>query len=72
VHHQAWFVDEVQMAWQVPIPEKLDAEDEIEIKCWKWCLKKAKKKNSERHSQLCDVELKLTVRYSTLLLHLAY
>jgi DNA-directed RNA polymerase len=72
VHHQAWFVDEVQMAWQVPIPEKPDTEDETEIKHWKWCLKKAKETNSERHSQRCDVELKLTVRYSTLLLHLAY
>jgi len=28
VHHQAWFVNEVQMAWQVPIPEKPDTEDE--------------------------------------------
>jgi len=45
----------------VPIPEKPDTEDETEIKRWKWCLKKAKKTNSERHSQRCDVELKLTV-----------
>jgi hypothetical protein len=27
-HHQAWFVDEVKMDWQVPIPEKPDTEDE--------------------------------------------
>lgn len=45
----------------VSIPEKPDTEDEAEIKRWKWRLRKAKKTNSERHSQRCDVELKLAV-----------
>lgn len=45
----------------VSIPEKPDTEDEAEIKSWKWRLKKAKKANSERHSQRCDTELKLAV-----------
>ena len=62
VHHQAWFFDEVQMAWQVPIPEKPDTKDETQIKRWKWCLNKKKETNNERHSQRCDVELKITVR----------
>lgn len=45
----------------VSIPEKPDTEDETEIRRWKWSLRKAKKINSERHSQRCDTELKLTV-----------
>nr|DAD31567.1 TPA_asm: hypothetical protein HUJ06_010418 [Nelumbo nucifera] len=45
----------------VPIPEEPDTEDEAEIKKWKWKVKAAKKENSERHSQRCDIELKLAV-----------
>ncbi|GJN40002.1 hypothetical protein PR202_gb29163 [Eleusine coracana subsp. coracana] len=44
-----------------PLPEKPDTEDEAELKKWKWRLRAAKKENSERHSQRCDVELKLAV-----------
>ncbi|XP_034226012.1 DNA-directed RNA polymerase 1, mitochondrial isoform X2 [Prunus dulcis] len=43
----------------VPLPEEPDTEDEAEIRKWKWKLKAAKKENSERHSQRCDIELKL-------------
>ncbi|KAM1065274.1 hypothetical protein ACFX13_021166 [Malus domestica] len=45
----------------VPLPEEPDTEDETEIKKWKWKVKAAKKENSERHSQRCDIELKLAV-----------
>ncbi|KAM0936472.1 putative DNA-directed RNA polymerase [Dioscorea sansibarensis] len=45
----------------IPLPEKPDTGDENELKKWKWKLKAAKKENSERHSQRCDVELKLAV-----------
>lgn len=45
----------------VPLPEQPDTEDEKEILKWKWKVKAAKKENSERHSQRCDVELKLAV-----------
>ncbi|KAK1551567.1 hypothetical protein Q3G72_000525 [Acer saccharum] len=45
----------------VPLPEELDTEDEAEIRKWKWKVKAVKKENSERHSQRCDVELKLAV-----------
>ncbi|OQU90275.1 hypothetical protein SORBI_3002G378100 [Sorghum bicolor] len=45
----------------VPLPEKPDTEDETLIKNWKWHLRSVKKENSERHSQRCDVELKLAV-----------
>lgn len=45
----------------IPLPEKPDTEDEEELKKWKWKVKKVKKENRERHSQRCDVELKLTV-----------
>ncbi|XP_044493782.1 DNA-directed RNA polymerase 2, chloroplastic/mitochondrial-like isoform X2 [Mangifera indica] len=45
----------------IPIPEEPDMEDVAEIKKWKWKMKAAKKENSERHSQRCDVELKLAV-----------
>ncbi|KAJ6794908.1 DNA-directed RNA polymerase 1B, mitochondrial-like [Iris pallida] len=45
----------------IPLPEKPDAEDDDENKKWKWRLRAAKKENSERHSQRCDVELKLAV-----------
>ncbi|KAF5176998.1 Dna-directed rna polymerase 1 protein, partial [Thalictrum thalictroides] len=45
----------------VPLPEEPDTEDEAERKSWKWKVKNAKKENTERHSQRCDVELKLAV-----------
>ncbi|GLT66444.1 hypothetical protein SLA2020_388090 [Shorea laevis] len=45
----------------VPLPEKPDTEDETEIRKWRWKVKDAKKENSERHSQRCDIELKLCV-----------
>ncbi|KAJ1283858.1 hypothetical protein BS78_03G159400 [Paspalum vaginatum] len=45
----------------VPLPEKPDVEDETVLKKWKWHLRSVKKENSERHSQRCDVELKLAV-----------
>lgn len=45
----------------IPLPEEPDAEDEAEIKKWKWKVKNVKKANSERHSQRCDIELKLAV-----------
>ncbi|KAI4314037.1 hypothetical protein L6164_026980 [Bauhinia variegata] len=45
----------------VPLPEEPDTEDEVEIRKWKWKVKAAKKENKERHSQRCDIELKLAV-----------
>ncbi|KAL7132631.1 hypothetical protein ABFS83_12G087600 [Erythranthe nasuta] len=45
----------------LPLPEEPDTEDETEIKKWKWKVKAVKKVNSERHSQRCDIELKLAV-----------
>nr|CAC80138.1 DNA-dependent RNA polymerase [Spinacia oleracea] len=45
----------------VPLPEKPDTEDESELKRWKWKVRSLKKENRERHSQRCDVELKLAV-----------
>ncbi|XVF34354.1 hypothetical protein REPUB_Repub18cG0052600 [Reevesia pubescens] len=45
----------------IPIPEKPPSEDPTEIQEWKWCVRKAKKINRERHSQRCDTELKLSV-----------
>ncbi|WVZ70612.1 hypothetical protein U9M48_019261 [Paspalum notatum var. saurae] len=45
----------------VPLPNKPDVEDETVLKKWKWHLRSVKKENSERHSQRCDVELKLAV-----------
>ncbi|VAI16824.1 unnamed protein product [Triticum turgidum subsp. durum] len=45
----------------VSLPEKPDTEDEAELKKWRWSMRSAKKENSERHSQRCDVELKLAV-----------
>lgn len=44
----------------VPIPELL-SNDLLEVKKWKWNVRKAKKINQERHSQRCDTELKLSV-----------
>nr|ABD96891.1 hypothetical protein [Tarenaya spinosa] len=45
----------------VPLPEKPDTEDENILKKWKWKVKSANKENRERHSQRCDIELKLNV-----------
>ncbi|CAL0313032.1 unnamed protein product [Lupinus luteus] len=45
----------------VAIPVEPNTEDESEIRKWKWKVKAAKKENSERHSQRCDIELKLAV-----------
>ncbi|KFK41326.1 hypothetical protein AALP_AA2G115700 [Arabis alpina] len=45
----------------VPIPEEPDSEDQEAIQQWKWKFKDAKKENNERHSQRCDIELKLEV-----------
>ncbi|CAM8942508.1 unnamed protein product [Rhodiola kirilowii] len=45
----------------VPTPEKPESEDPLEIRNWKWSVYKAKKINLERHSQRCDIELKLSV-----------
>ncbi|XWS64144.1 hypothetical protein CRYUN_Cryun06bG0161500 [Craigia yunnanensis] len=45
----------------VPLPEEPDTEDEAEIRKWKWKVKAVKKQNNERHSQRCDIELKLAV-----------
>ncbi|XP_042520027.1 DNA-directed RNA polymerase 2B, chloroplastic/mitochondrial-like [Macadamia integrifolia] len=45
----------------VPSPEEPDTEDEEVLKKWKWKVKAVKKENSERHSQRCDIELKLAV-----------
>ncbi|XP_073158292.1 DNA-directed RNA polymerase 3, chloroplastic-like isoform X2 [Henckelia pumila] len=44
----------------VPIPELL-SNDLLEVKKWKWNVRKTKKINQERHSQRCDTELKLSV-----------
>ncbi|OMO52644.1 DNA-directed RNA polymerase, phage-type [Corchorus capsularis] len=45
----------------VPLPEKPDSDDEALLRKWKWKVKSVKKENRERHSQRCDIELKLTV-----------
>ncbi|XP_038890081.1 DNA-directed RNA polymerase 2, chloroplastic/mitochondrial-like isoform X2 [Benincasa hispida] len=45
----------------VPFPEKPDSEDEVLLRKWKWKVKSVKKENMERHSQRCDIELKLAV-----------
>ncbi|KAF8039182.1 hypothetical protein BT93_B1666 [Corymbia citriodora subsp. variegata] len=45
----------------VPVPEKPETDDEAVLRKWKWKLKSAKKENTERHSQRCDIELKLAV-----------
>ncbi|KAL3621624.1 DNA-directed RNA polymerase 3A, chloroplastic [Castilleja foliolosa] len=44
----------------VSLPE-LDSDDAKDIKKLKWNMRKAKKTNQERHSLLCDIELKLPV-----------
>ncbi|CAO2825253.1 unnamed protein product [Amaranthus hypochondriacus] len=45
----------------VLLPEKPETDDETQLKKWKWKLRSVKKENRERHSQRCDVELKLAV-----------
>ncbi|XP_019180748.1 PREDICTED: DNA-directed RNA polymerase 1, mitochondrial [Ipomoea nil] len=45
----------------IPLPEEPDTEDEAEIKKWRWKVRTVKKQNSEKHSQRCDIELKLAV-----------
>ncbi|KAM7268013.1 hypothetical protein ACFE04_010179 [Oxalis oulophora] len=45
----------------VPLPEMPDTEDEVLLKKWRWKVQRAKKENRERHSQRCDIELKLAV-----------
>ncbi|XP_057981950.1 DNA-directed RNA polymerase 2B, chloroplastic/mitochondrial-like [Malania oleifera] len=45
----------------IPLPEKPDTEDEAQLKKWRWKVRSVKKENRERHSQRCDVELKLAV-----------
>ncbi|KAK9676163.1 hypothetical protein RND81_11G058800 [Saponaria officinalis] len=45
----------------IPLPEEPDTDDASTTKKWKWKMKNIKKENAERHSQRCDVELKLAV-----------
>ncbi|XVF31632.1 hypothetical protein REPUB_Repub17cG0008100 [Reevesia pubescens] len=45
----------------VPLPEKPESEDEVLLRKWKWKVRSVKKENRERHSQRCDIELKLAV-----------
>ncbi|OIV97230.1 hypothetical protein TanjilG_27213 [Lupinus angustifolius] len=45
----------------VPVPDKPFEEDLKLIQEWKCSVRKAKKINRERHSQRCDIELKLSV-----------
>lgn len=45
----------------VPLPEEPDTEDKEQLQKWKWKVRSIKKENMERHSQRCDVELKLAV-----------
>ncbi|XP_070043947.1 DNA-directed RNA polymerase 1B, mitochondrial isoform X2 [Nicotiana tomentosiformis] len=52
---------QLEPVFQVPLPEAPDTEDEAEIRKWKWKVKGVKKENCERHSQRCDIELKLAV-----------
>ena len=57
---------------QVPLPEKPDSEDEALLRKWKWKVRSVKKENRERHSQRCDIELKLAVRSVYLYMLLEY
>lgn len=45
----------------VSFPEEPDTDDAETIKKWKWKVRNIKKENAERHSQRCDIELKLAV-----------
>ncbi|XP_038987045.1 DNA-directed RNA polymerase 3, chloroplastic isoform X4 [Phoenix dactylifera] len=42
------------------VPGRPDSEDSVEIKKWRWSVRKAKKANNEMHAQRCDTELKLS------------
>jgi len=44
------------------LPEEPDSDDAATIRKWKWKVRNIKKENAERHSQRCDIELKLAVR----------
>lgn len=57
------------MHLQLTLPEKPDAEDEAEMKNWRWKTRSVKKINSERHSLRCDLELKLAVRPFSVILN---
>ena len=56
---------------QLEMPKKPDTTDEQEIRNWRRELFKRKRINSERHSQCCDIELKLSVCYLDLILAIA-
>ncbi|XP_077214718.1 DNA-directed RNA polymerase 3, chloroplastic-like [Tasmannia lanceolata] len=45
----------------IPIPVKPESEEATEMQKWRWSVRKARKCNSERHAQRCDIELKLSV-----------
>nr|XP_010904634.1 DNA-directed RNA polymerase 3B, chloroplastic isoform X2 [Elaeis guineensis] len=45
----------------IPVPERSDSEDSVEIRKWRWRVRKVKKANNEMHAQRCDTELKLSV-----------
>ncbi|XP_038987042.1 DNA-directed RNA polymerase 3, chloroplastic isoform X3 [Phoenix dactylifera] len=45
------------------VPGRPDSEDSVEIKKWRWSVRKAKKANNEMHAQRCDTELKLSVAH---------
>uniref|UniRef100_A0A7N0T8Q2 DNA-directed RNA polymerase n=1 Tax=Kalanchoe fedtschenkoi TaxID=63787 RepID=A0A7N0T8Q2_KALFE len=45
----------------IQLPDEPDTEDENEIRKWKWKVRNVHKENRERHSQQCDIELKLAV-----------
>ncbi|RAL46781.1 hypothetical protein DM860_005060 [Cuscuta australis] len=47
----------------IPLPDQPDSEDETVLKKWKWKVGTIKKENRERHSQRCDIELKLAVAH---------
>ncbi|KAM3286369.1 DNA-directed RNA polymerase 2, chloroplastic/mitochondrial [Capsicum chacoense] len=47
----------------VSFPEEPDTEDEAVRTKWRWKVKSVKKENRERHSQRCDIELKLAVAH---------
>lgn len=56
----------LELALQVPLPEKPETDNESVLRKWRWKVKNFKKENVERHSQRCDIELKLAVRISFL------
>ncbi|KAI8534259.1 hypothetical protein RHMOL_Rhmol10G0076100 [Rhododendron molle] len=50
----------------IPLPDKPDTEDESLLMKWKWKVRSVKKENGERHSQRCDLELKLAIHLANL------